>query len=136
VKRVLIVEDDRPIRGLLEHLVGFMGLVPVPSGSVADALSRIGPDVDLILLDLRLPNGHGFEILERMAERRNDIPVVVVSVYEQEREKEPPVPVLAWIRKPFQLADVRQAIERACDFSTNIASIRQSTERLEKLGSI
>lgn len=132
MKRVLIVEDDAPVRRLLEELVWSLGLVPVPSGCVADALAQVGPSIDLILLDLVLPNGHGFQILQGLAERRNDIPVVVVSAYPKDEQHEPPVPIMAWIRKPFQIGEVREAIERACSFSTSITSIRESVARLER----
>lgn len=136
MKRVLVVEDDATVRRLLEELVWSLGLVPVPSGCVADAIVQVGPTIDLILLDLALPNGHGFEILEHVAERRNDIPVVVVSAYPQDPKHEPPVPIMAWIRKPFRNLDVVDAIESACRFSSSVTAIRESVARLERAANI
>lgn len=110
-----------------------MGLVPVPSGSVADAIAQVGPSIDLILLDLTLPNGHGFKVLDAVAEKRNDIPVIVISAYARDEQHEPPVPVMAWIRKPFHNADVVDAIESGFRFSCSVESIRRSTDRLERM---
>lgn len=136
MKRALIVEDSDSLRKLLEEFVWSMGIVPVPSGCVADAVAQVGPNVDMILLDLNLPNGHGFEVLRKVAEKRNDLPVIVLSAYVRDEQHEPPVPVLAWIEKPFGLTEVREAVERACNFSASVASIRRSTDRLERMGQI
>lgn len=132
MKRILIVEDEAPVLLILSKIVTEMGLVSIQASSVASGIEQVGPHIDLILLDLNLPNGHGFEILRAIAERRNDIPVIVVSAYADEQSHEAPIPILEWIRKPFQTSHLREAIERGCRFSSSLETIRRSTDRLAR----
>ena len=132
MKRVLIVEDEIAVLMALSRIVTDMGLVSIHAGSVASGLAQIGPHVDLVLLDLQLPNGHGFEVLRAIAERRNDIPVIVVSAHAQEESHEAPVPIMEWIQKPFKSTQLREAIERGCRFSTSLETMRRTTDRMER----
>ena len=88
--RVLIVEDSRVVRELLEHIIGHDSRLEV-AGSVESAeealriLDRVSPDV--ISMDIRLPGMNGFEATQRiMSERPTPIVVVSASV---EREDLP-----------------------------------------------
>jgi two-component system chemotaxis response regulator CheB len=82
--RVLIVEDSRVIRELLEHVIGEHPRLEVAGsvGSAEEALSileRVSPDV--ISMDIRLPGMNGLEATRRiMAEKPTPIVVVSASV--------------------------------------------------------
>jgi two-component system response regulator len=85
-RRILLVEDDRShrwvLRRLLENSFGEEILVEEASDGEA-ALTRAGrrPQIDLILLDLHLPDISGFDVLRRLrAERKTrGVPVVVLT---------------------------------------------------------
>jgi len=82
--RVLIVEDSKVIRQLLEHIVDHDPRLEIAAavGSAEEALSileRVAPDV--ISMDIRLPGMNGLEATRRiMAERPTPIVVVSASV--------------------------------------------------------
>src|SRR5262252_6682882 len=91
-RRILLVEDDRSHRWLLRRVLeSFLGnevvIEEVESGQ--DALARLAQrtDVDLMLLDLNLPDISGFQVLERLRGELNlrALPVVVLSS-SQEKE--------------------------------------------------
>lgn len=86
--RVMIVEDSRPVREMLQHIIGEDPRLEVVAsvGSAEDALKKlhqIAPDV--ISMDIRLPGMNGFEATKRiMAERPTPIVVVSASVESEE----------------------------------------------------
>ena len=86
--RVMIVEDSRPVREMLEHIIGGDPRLEVAASlaSAEDALKKlhqIAPDV--ISMDIRLPGMNGFEATQRiMAEKPTPIVVVSASVESEE----------------------------------------------------
>ncbi len=79
---VLIVEDDPALRDLLVEVTEGRGLVAVTARSGAEAIMRAGAgDFDAVLLDLRLPDRDGWEVLERLKAnpRTSEVPVHVLS---------------------------------------------------------
>lgn len=82
--RTVLVVDDHPLYGQalaasLEHLFPDSSVLTVPT--LAEALQRLkaGPAVDLVLLDLRLPDSMGISGLLKVRDTVPDTPVVVVS---------------------------------------------------------
>src|SRR5215216_518594 len=86
--RVMIVEDSRPVREMLEYIIGNDPRLEVAAsvGSAEDALGKlhkVSPDV--ISMDIRLPGMNGFEATQRiMAEKPTPIVVVSASVESEE----------------------------------------------------
>lgn len=80
-KLVLIVDDDKGVRELLEILVRREGFRVETSADGEDALARARKSLPhLILLDLMLPKSGGFEVLhELQAEETAGIPVIVMT---------------------------------------------------------
>jgi len=67
-KRILLVEDDAPLRESIGKFLAQNGFLVAESIGLADASRRLGRDpFDLILLDLTLPDGDGMDILERFS---------------------------------------------------------------------
>jgi len=79
---ILVAEDDEDLRGVLTASLTRNGHRVIPARDGAEALAAIERDqVDLLVLDLVMPNIDGFEVLARLKELRKDvtIPVVVVT---------------------------------------------------------
>jgi DNA-binding response OmpR family regulator len=76
-----VVEDYEPARHVRTRVLERAGYVVVEAATAEEALTRSG-DVSLVLLDVRLPDGDGFSICERLKTRSPDLPVVMItSVY-------------------------------------------------------
>lgn len=89
-KRVLIVEDDVTLQGLLvERLKGF-GIEATGVETGIMALSEAQKNTpDLVVLDIMLPGGmNGFDVLEQMKKdpRLKDIPVIVLTNLDSEEK--------------------------------------------------
>ncbi len=79
---ILIVDDLDTNRQLLQELVDVLGHQSITADNGIQALEQISRhDVDLVLLDLNMPEMDGFAVLERMSEDESlrRIPVVVIS---------------------------------------------------------
>jgi DNA-binding response OmpR family regulator len=78
--RILIAEDESRIASFLEKGLranGFSTSI-VDDGELAAALAR-DTDFDLLILDLGLPRLHGLEVLRRLRERGEHLPVVILT---------------------------------------------------------
>jgi two-component system KDP operon response regulator KdpE len=85
--RVLVVEDDREIRALIQSSLSVEGfeVQTAVSMSEASALLRHNPP-DVIVLDLGLPDGDGVQLVHEVR-KRNAVPIIVVSARHQETQK-------------------------------------------------
>ncbi|MEM0985010.1 MAG: sigma-54 dependent transcriptional regulator [Pseudomonadota bacterium] len=81
-KTVLVVDDDPTQRRLLQAAVEKAGFAcrTAPDGESGFAMAADAKDgIDVVLLDLVMPGLSGMETLERLMERRPDLPVVVLT---------------------------------------------------------
>jgi two-component system, OmpR family, KDP operon response regulator KdpE len=88
---VLLVEDDRELRATLREALEVEGYRVLASASLADAnavLAHAAPTqaIDLVLLDLGLPDGDGESLLAAIR-REHNTPVVVISARESDGSK-------------------------------------------------
>jgi CheY-like chemotaxis protein len=79
--RILNVEDHAPARFLRTRILEGAGFDVVEIGTAAGAVEQAA-DAGLVLLDVKLPDGDGFDVCEQIKSRHPDLPVVLVtSVY-------------------------------------------------------
>jgi DNA-binding NtrC family response regulator len=80
--RILIVEDEKLIRWSVQARLKEDNYVVLEAESVADAVRTLDEqEVDLILLDQRLPDATGLELLERVRRSKPEICVVMMTAY-------------------------------------------------------
>jgi len=80
--RILVVEDEREMRALLEKGLARRGFIPTVLGRADEAFPLLeAEDFDTVLTDLRMPGMDGLALCERVALNRPDIPVVVVTAF-------------------------------------------------------
>jgi two-component system KDP operon response regulator KdpE len=114
--KVLVVDDEPPIRKLLRMGLSTQGyeILEAPSGKVALELLAQGPD--LIVLDLGLPDMQGLALLPMIRARNDSVPIVVLSSRGDEAAKVEALDLGAddYVTKPFGmdelLARMRAAI--------------------------
>lgn len=79
---ILIIEDDITFSLMLTTWLGKKGFEVVTSTSVSDAKNRIeNVSLDLILSDLRLPDGDGIDLLRWIRERNTSVPLIMMTSY-------------------------------------------------------
>jgi two-component system KDP operon response regulator KdpE len=77
--KVLVVDDEPPIRKLLRMGLGAHGYEVLEAPNGRTALQLLERDPDLAILDLGLPDIDGLELLRRIRAAREGLPVVVLS---------------------------------------------------------
>jgi HAMP domain-containing protein/CheY-like chemotaxis protein len=90
-KRLLVVEDDRVEQKSIAELLGHDDIEIVPAGTGAEALRVLrAQPCDCVVLDLRLPDMSGFEVLEELRgdAKLSDVPVVVFTGRELSAEED------------------------------------------------
>ncbi len=90
-KRLLVVEDDRAEQQSIRELLGHDDIEIVTAGTGAEALRVLREDpCDCVVLDLRLPDMSGFDVLEklRVDTKLSDVPVVVFTGRELSAEED------------------------------------------------
>ena len=79
-ERILIVDDEEPIREVLASLLEAAGYDCTTATNGQDALERLdGARFDLVLSDILMPVMDGLELLKKVHEREPDLPVVMVT---------------------------------------------------------
>lgn len=89
-KRVLLVEDEAPIRDMLEFVLEQSGFETVQAGDYQVALDLIKePYPDLILLDWMLPGGSGVQLAKKLKQHEftRDIPIIMLTARGEEEDK-------------------------------------------------
>jgi two-component system OmpR family response regulator len=78
--RLLVVEDEEMILELLAGSLRFAGFEVMTAASGAEALRAVAASrPDLMLLDVMMPDGDGFEVVRRMRSSGPDVPVIFLS---------------------------------------------------------
>lgn len=112
---VLVVDDDRETSRLLKRTLEDSDTEVIEAASGAECVKALGEGrVDLLLLDIRLPDFSGWGILSlvRLTEALRDMPVIVVS-------EEPPNAAMMerlkpddYVQKPFDMRDLLSRVTR------------------------
>ena len=86
-ENILIVEDNMQIRNFIAYTLKSEGFSTEISGTAQGAMSiLVSGHVDLVLLDLGLPDFDGMEIIKKVREW-SELPIIVVSARDQDKEK-------------------------------------------------
>jgi two-component system KDP operon response regulator KdpE len=116
--RVLVVDDERSIRRFLKASLGSQFVI-LEATNGEEALNAVATEhPDIILLDLGLPDMDGVEVTRRLREW-TQIPIIIVSVREQEKDKIAALDAGAddYLTKPFGvgelMARLRVALRRS-----------------------
>jgi two-component system, OmpR family, KDP operon response regulator KdpE len=106
--RVLVIEDEPPIRKLLRMGLGAQGYQTLEAANGKEALDLLSKNPDLIILDLGLPDAQGHDLLHTMRARNEHVPIVVLSSRGDEAGKVKALDLGAddYITKPFGMNEL------------------------------
>ena len=117
--KVLVIDDEPPIRKLLRMGLSTQGYEILEAGTGKAALELLAQNPALIILDLGLPDIQGHELLRMIRGRNDGVPIVVLSSRGDEAGKVEALDLGAddYVTKPFSprelLARVRAALRRS-----------------------
>lgn len=115
MKRVLVCEDEEPIRELLMLQLRRFGYEVVAASSGEEALRRYDetPQIALALLDIMLPNMDGFSVCEELRKRDASMGIIMLSARAQESDKIKALKLGAddYVTKPFSASELAARLE-------------------------
>lgn len=115
-RKVLVVDDSKLMHKMYEVMLRQYPLVYALDGRQALDRLKEHPDIDLVLLDINMPNMNGLEFL---AELRADgaagkIPIIIISTEgrEEDTARGLEAGATAYIKKPFHSEEILDVIAR------------------------
>jgi two-component system KDP operon response regulator KdpE len=113
--RVLVIDDEPPIRKLLRMGLGSQGYHVIEATDGKAALANVGDKTDLVILDLGLPDMQGLEVLRRFREQGVTAPIIVLSSRGDEAGKVQALDGGAddYVTKPFGMNELLARIRTA-----------------------
>lgn len=113
--KVLVVDDEPPIRKLLRMGLGSQGYDIREAQNGKTALALLADKPDLVILDLGLPDIDGLELLRRMRQQNEGVPIVVLSSRGDEAGKVQALDLGAddYVTKPFGMDELLARIRAA-----------------------
>lgn len=112
---ILVVEDDSQIRNFIAYTLKQEGFECKTASTAQSALSDLVTEkIDLMLLDLGLPDMDGMEVIDKVRDW-SEIPIIVVSARDQDREKAAALDAGAddFLTKPFSATELMARIRVA-----------------------
>ena len=125
---LLIVDDDEVMRDTLSDVLKKKGYEVSVASSGNEALSAIRKNiVDLIVLDMRLPDLDGIEVLKRVKEFDTEILVIMMTAYSDVQTAVSAMKSGAYhyINKPFELEELTLLIEKGLETKSLINEVRR-----------
>ncbi|AQS85853.1 MAG: response regulator transcription factor [Acetobacter aceti] len=107
--RVLVVDDEPAIRRLLRTSLATQDWRVIEAGNGMSALAAVkAEEIDVVLLDLGLPDMDGIEVIRQIRLTLPTLPIVVLSVRDDERGKVAALDLGAddYVTKPFGMAEL------------------------------
>ena len=114
---VLVVDDEHLIRWSLAERLKADGLTVVEAETAQGALDRFGADIDLVLLDYRLPDSDGLRVLKKMKAAQPEVPIILLTAFSSIETAVEAMKQGAYhyANKPFNLEEIALVVAKALE---------------------
>jgi putative nucleotidyltransferase with HDIG domain len=114
--RILVVDDEAPIRDVLRQYLSEQGFEIEQASDGVEALACLAKGgIELVVTDIRMPVMGGLELLKHIGTRHHEVGVVMLTACDDVASAVLAMQAgaLDYVLKPFRLADLGGAVERA-----------------------
>ncbi len=114
---ILVVDDEPLIRWSLKDRLSDQGYRVIEADTAGSAIARSEEGVDLVLLDYKLPDGDGLQVLKKLKERDPDILVILLTAFSSIETAVEAMKHGAYhfANKPFNLDEIALLVEKALE---------------------
>src|SRR3972149_516908 len=115
--RFRVADDERLIRWSLNERLTQEGYTVVEAGTAKEAIAGFGPEIDLVLLDFRLPDSDGLRVLKQIKASDPDIPVILLTAFSSIETAVEAMKQGAYhyANKPFNLDELVLVVQKALE---------------------
>lgn len=132
---ILIVEDEEGPREALKIILSpYFNLYTVDRAEVAQQILATHP-IDLVTLDLKLPDQPGTDFLSQIREKGHDVDVVIITGYGSLQSAIDAIRhgVAAYILKPFNVSELLEVIKKTLERRKRFSSLQGALQALGNL---
>jgi CheY-like chemotaxis protein len=127
MKTILLADDDASVRESITKVLKSAGYEVVLAAGGLEAIARFeGQSIDLVLLDLGLPNLNGWEVCRHFTHERPRVPVVAITGQSGQYPSALAAGASALMEKPLDAHRVLHIIQELLDKPTASDSLRPS----------
>ena len=115
MREILIVDDQRGIRLLLNELFKKEGFITHMAANGIDALKIAKENtIDCVLLDMKIPGMDGLEILAHLKSDNPHLPVIMMTAYVEQHmiDTATELGVTKYFSKPFNIFEIRDEVKK------------------------
>lgn len=113
IKKILLVDDDAPVRKALGQLLALEQYDVMQAASGKEAVAGFDAELpDLVLLDIGLPDIDGWEVFEAMQKTHPSVPVIVITAKSHQFRRAAGLCVDAVMEKPLDIPVLLEAIRK------------------------
>ncbi len=140
--RILVVEDEKSMREILQILLENEGCEVVFASDGDEGISQIETDIfDLVITDIKMPGKDGFEVLKKTKDISPETLVIMVTAFGTNESAIEAMKLGAYdyINKPFNIDEMRLIVRKALEkkrLSEEISLLRQKVETTYALENI
>jgi len=131
-EHVLVVDDEKLIRFTLRESLAEEGYVVHEAADVAEAQKKFERHaIDCAILDHKLPDGDGFDLLQTFKEDQPEVPVILMTAYStiQKAVEAMRMGAFTYVNKPFEAAEMVLTVRTALETTR----LRREVRALRKL---
>ena len=136
---VLVIDDEPVLQDVLGTLLTASGFEVVAAANAAEGMARLRDDeIDVVLLDVMLPDRNGLELLPEIKSHDPSLPVVVITAYSSVESAIQAMRLGAfhYVPKPFKNEEVLHLVRRAAERRRLQVENLQLRSRLDGMGEI
>ncbi|MDD4895943.1 MAG: response regulator, partial [Atribacterota bacterium] len=115
MNRIMVVDDEESIRMMLQRVLSGQQYEIDEAANGAEALAKVQKEkYRIILLDLRMPEMNGLQVIEKMKEMDINTPIIMMSAYGTvpEAVEAMKLGAMDYLVKPFDLDELKMTLER------------------------
>jgi len=122
MKTILVADDDKNVRLLLETELMLEGYRVILASTGLETLKKIKEETpDLVILDIKMPEMHGLEVLETIRKEKRNLPIIICTAYEKMRDDYAvwASRVAGYLTKPIDFDHLKAIIRKSLADSTS-----------------
>ena len=133
--KLLIIDDDKGLCESLRDTIELAGYLTEAAYTAEDGIKKLKEGFyNIVLLDMRLPNSHGMEVLDEIKKISPDTEVIIFTAFAETQDVIEAMErnAFSYLPKPFETPKLLETIEKACEKQRLLLENRRLFEQISQ----